>query len=129
MRKLTILLVATLLTFASMPADAKTRVAEFKGSGNMTTAIFRVESPWILDWRLDGDFEAMMGLEITLIEAKTSRHVGRVLYTKHRGNGVKLFHSAGLYQLRISSTLARWSVKIDQLTREEAELYTSKEKK
>ena len=129
MRKLTILFVATLLTYASMPADAKTRVAEFKGSGNMTTAIFRVESPWILDWRLDGDFEAMMGLEITLIEAKTSRHVGRVLYTKHRGNGVKLFHSAGLYQLRISSTLARWSVKIDQLTREEAELYTSKEKK
>ena len=129
MRKLTILLVATLLTFASMPADAKTRVAEFKGSGNMTTAIFRVESPWVLDWRLDGDFEAMMGLEITLIEAKTSRHVGRVLYTKHRGNGVKLFNSAGLYQLRISSTLARWSVKIDQLTREEAELYTAKDKK
>ena len=126
MRKLTILLVATLLTFASMPADAKTRVAEFKGSGNTTTAIFRVESPWVLDWRLDGDFEAMMGLEITLIEAKTSRHVGRVLYTKRRGNGVKLFHSSGLYQLRISSTLARWTVKIDQLTREEAELYTPK---
>jgi hypothetical protein len=129
MRKLTILLVLTLLSVSSMPADAKTRVAEFKGSGNRTTAIFRVESPWVLDWRLDGDFEAMMGLEITLIEAKTSRHVGRVLYTKHRGNGVKLFHSAGLYQLRISSTLARWSVKIDQLTREEAELYTAKEKK
>ena len=129
MRKLTILLVATVLAFASMPADAKTRVAEFKGSGNTTTAIFRVESPWVLDWRLDGDFEAMMGLEITLIEAKTSRHVGRVLYTKRRGNGVKLFHSSGLYQLRISSTLARWSVKIDQLTREEAELYTAKEKK
>jgi hypothetical protein len=129
MRKLTILLVAILLGVSSMPADAKTRVAEFKGSGNTTTAIFRVESPWVLDWRLDGDFEAMMGLEITLIEAKTSRHVGRVLYTKHRGNGVKLFHSAGLYQLRISSTLARWSVKIDQLTREEAELYTAKETK
>lgn len=129
MHKLAILLVVTLLTFASSPADAKTRVAEFKGSGNMTTAIFRVESPWVLDWRLDGDFEAMMGLEITLIEAKTSRHVGRVLYTKYRGNGVKLFHSAGLYQLRVSSTLARWSVKIDQLTREEAELYTAKEKK
>lgn len=129
MHKLTILLVSILFTVASMPADAKTRVAEFKGSGNMTTAIFRVESPWIIDWRLDGDFEAMMGLEITLVEAKTSRHVGRVLYTKHRGNGVKLFHSAGLYQLRISSTLARWTVKIDQLTREEAELYTAKEKK
>ena len=129
MHKLTILLVATLLMCASVPADAKTRVAEFNGAGNTTTAVFRVESPWILDWRLDGDYEAMMGLEITLLEAKTGRHMGRVLYTKRRGNGVKLFHSAGLYQLRISSTLARWSVKIDQLTREEAELYTAKEKK
>src|SRR5210317_1213946 len=129
MQKITIIVIASLLLFSSTPVDAKTRVAEFKGSGNMTTAIFRVESPWVLDWRLDGDYEQMMGLEITLIEAKTSRHVGRVLYTKRRGNGVKLFHSSGLYQLRISSTLARWSVKIDQLTREEAELYTSKEKK
>ena len=129
MQKTTIIIAATLLLFSGTPVDAKTRVAEFKGSGNMTTAIFRVESPWVLDWRLDGDYEQMMGLEITLIEAKTSRHVGRVLYTKRRGNGVKLFHSAGLYQLRVSSTLARWSVKIDQLTREEAELYTPKEKK
>jgi len=129
MQKTTIIIVALLLLFGGMPVEAKTRVAEFKGSGNMTTAIFRVESPWVLDWRLDGDYEQMMGLEITLIEAKTSRHVGRILYTKRRGNGVKLFHSAGLYQLRVSSTLARWSVKIDQLTREEAELYTAKEKK
>lgn len=116
-----------LLLVTSLPVEAKTRVAEFKGSGNTTTAIFRVESPWVLDWRLDGDYEQMMGLEITLVEAKTSKHLGRVLYTKRRGNGVKLFHTAGLYQLRVSSTLARWTIKIDQLTREEAELYTSKE--
>jgi hypothetical protein len=121
-----IFLAVILVAFVAAPASAKTRVAEYKGSGNSTTAIFRVESPWVLDWRLDGDYEQMMGLEITLLEAKTGKHVGRVLYTKRRGNGVKLFHSAGLYQLRISSTLSRWSVKIDQLTREEAELYTSK---
>ena len=119
-------LAVILLFFVVQPVHAKTRVAEFKGSGNTTTAIFRVESPWILDWRLDGDFDQLVGLEITLIEARNSRHVGRVLYTKRRGNGVKLFHSAGLYQLRISSTLARWTVRIDQLTREEAELYTPK---
>ncbi len=121
-----IFLAVIFIVLISAPVAAKTRVAEFKGSGNSTTAIFRVESPWVIDWRLDGDYEQMMGLEITLIEAKTSRHIGRVLYTKRRGNGVKLFHSAGLYQLRVSSTLARWSIKIDQLTREEAELYTAK---
>ena len=121
------LILIFLLVLAAPVADAKTRVAEFKGTGNTTTAIFRVESPWIIDWRLDGDYEQLMGLEITLVEARTSRHVGRVVYTKHRGNGVKLFHQSGLYQLRISSTLARWSVRIEQLTREEAELYTPRE--
>ena len=121
-----ILLVAAVLVFGTAPANAKTRVAEFKGTGDSTTAIFRVESPWILDWRLDGDFDQLVGLEITLVEARNSRHVGRVLYTKRRGNGVKLFQTAGLYQLRISSTLARWTVRIEQLTREEAELYTPK---
>jgi len=118
--------VVVLFLLASSPAEAKVRVAEFKGTGNMTTAIFHVESPWIMDWRLDGDYEQLLGLEITLVEAKTGRHVGRVLYTKRRGNGVKLFHSAGQYRLRVSSTLARWTVKIDQLTREEAESYTPK---
>lgn len=127
MRKILAILILLSLV-AAVPADAKTRVKEFRGTGNTTTAVFRVESPWILDWRLDGDYDAMIGLEITLVEAKTRRHVGRVLYTKRRGNGVKLFHSAGLYQLRISSTLARWTVKIDQLTPEEAELYTPKKK-
>jgi len=121
-----LLMLITLATVLAAPASAKTRVAEFKGDGNTTTAIFRVESPWVMDWRLDGDYDQLMALEITLVEARTSRHVGRVLYTKHRGNGIKLFHEAGLYQLRISSTLARWTVKIDQLTREEAELYAPK---
>jgi hypothetical protein len=127
MHKTFLAFIAVLLAALATPVDAKTRVAEFKGSGNTTTAIFRVESPWVIDWRLDGDYEQMMGLEITLIEARTSRHIGRVVYTKHRSNGVKLFYQPGLYQLRISSTLARWSVKIEQLSREEAELYTPKD--
>lgn len=126
MYRLSALLVAILFALAAAPASAKTRVAEFKGTGDTTTAIFRVESPWILDWRLDGDFDQLVGLEITLIEARNSRHVGRVLYTKRRGNGVKLFNSAGLFQLRITSTLARWTVRIEQLTRKEAEMYTPK---
>ncbi len=113
-----------LLTSALATAQAADRVTEFRGTGNTTTAIFRVESPWVLDWRLDGDYDQQVALDITLVEAKTGRHVGRVLHTKRKGNGVKLFKSGGLYQLRVSSTLARWTIKIDQLTREEAELYT-----
>lgn len=127
MQKVFVVLIISLM-LASSPVESKTRIAEFKGTDNATTASFHVDSPWILDWRLDGEYEQLLGLEITLVEAKTGRHVGRVLYTKRRGNGVKLFHSSGNYRLRVSSTLARWTVKIDQLTREEAELYTTKEK-
>lgn len=118
------LIPAALLMSALATANAADRVAEFRGTGNTTTAIFRVETPWVLDWRLDGDFDELVALDITLLEAKSGKHVGRVLHTKRKGNGVKLFKSSGLYQLRISSSLARWTVKIDQLTREEAELYT-----
>lgn len=124
MRKLILAAILPLAMFTS--ADGKERVAEFRGSGDSTTAIFRVESPWILDWRLDGDYDQLVAIEVTLVEARTGKHVGRVLHTKRKGNGVKLFRSGGLYQLRVTSTLARWTIKIDQLTNAEAETYTPK---
>ena len=128
MRKQATTLISAAILLASIcaVANAANRVTEFRGTGNTTTAIFRVESPWTLDWRLDGDYDQLVALDITLVEAKTGRHVGRVLHTKRKGNGIKLFKEGGLYQLRVSSSLARWTIKIDQLTREEAELYTPK---
>lgn len=105
-------------------ATAKQLVREFKGSGNATTASFQVDGPWILDWRLDGDYDSLIALDVTLIDARNGRHVGRVLHTKYKGNGVKMFEEGGRYQLRISSTLARWTFKVEQITPEEADLYT-----
>lgn len=105
-------------------ATGKTTVREFSGSDTMTTSDFVVEGPWLLDWRLDADYEQLVALEITLIDARNNQPVGRVLYTKRKGNGIKLFHEGGIYKLRISSTLARWRVRIEQITEEEAELYT-----
>lgn len=117
------------LALAASPAPAADVVKEFSGSSNMLTSVFTVESPWILDWRLNGDYETLIALNITLIEARTGRHIGRVLHTKYRGNGVKLFKEGGTYQLRVSATLARWNIKIEQLTDEEAELYTPRRQK
>ena len=113
-----------LLVFATPLAGAKETVREFSGKGNTTTAIFTVRSPWLLDWRLDGDFSQMVALDISLIDARTGLHIGRVLHTKYKGNGVKLFDEGGSYQLRVSSSLARWRIKIEQITDEEAKLYT-----
>jgi len=112
------------LLMVFLGADAAETVKEFRGTGNTTTSIFTVESPWLLDWRLDGDYEQLVALDITLIEAHTGKHVGRVLHTKRKGNGLKLFNYAGQYQLRISSTLARWTLKVQQIQPEEEKLYT-----
>ena len=120
--------VAALLTMTATTASAGRVVKEFSGDKNATTATFVVESPWVLDWRLDGDYDSLVALDITLIDATTGRHVGRVLHTKYKGNGVKLFDEGGIYRLRVSSTLARWRIKIEQLTPEEAKLYTPKQR-
>ncbi len=121
--KRTLIIAVMVMLFAPL-ASAKQLVREFSGTGNAVTAEFSVEGPWLLDWRLDGDYSAMLALEIDLVEARGGRHVGRVLRTQRRGNGVKLFEEGGTYQLRISSSLARWRVRIEQITEEEAELYT-----
>ena len=81
----------------------------------------------MLDWRLDGDYDQLVALDISLIDSSSGRHLGRVLHTKHKGNGVKLFEEGGVYRLRISSTLARWRIRIEQITAVEAEQYTPKQ--
>ncbi len=118
------LAVAALALLLASAASSRSLVREFSGDKSATTAEFRVDGPWLLDWRLDSDYEQMVALDISLIDARTGEHMGRVLHTMYKGNGVKLFDEGGVYRLRISATLARWRIKIQQITPEEAELYT-----
>ena len=123
-RTTTGLAAAALLALFVSSVQGAQLVREFRGTNNSMTPEFTVEAPWLLDWRLDGDYDQLVALEVTLVEAKTGRHVGQVLHTKRKGNGVRLFRQGGTYQLRVSGSLARWTLKIQQLTPEEAELYT-----
>ena len=124
MKAFTSFVIACLMLIVVSSATGQTVVREFTGKASTTTSEFAVESPWLLDWRLDGDYDQMVALDIMLIEAKTGRHVGRILHTKRKGNGLKLFNQGGKYKLRVSSTLGRWTIRIEQITPEEAELYT-----
>jgi hypothetical protein len=102
-------------------------VREFSGTSSMTTADFEVDAPWILDWRVNGDFPAMLGLQITLINAKNGSHVGQVVKVSDRAaDGVSLFQQGGRYRIRVDSTLARWSIRIQEISKDDAKLYTPK---
>ena len=125
-RTLKYLAAGALLTLVLGSAQSAQTIREFRGTDNSTTPAFTVEAPWILDWRLDGDYDQLVALDVTLVEAKTGRHIGQVLHTKRKGNGVRLFNQGGTYQLRVSGSLARWTLKVQQLSAEEAELYTPK---
>jgi hypothetical protein len=117
-----------LLCSISMDASSAELVGKFTGSGSGETAEFEVQAPWLLDWRVNGDYPQMLGIEVSLVDAKTGTHAGYVLKTKHAGNGVRLFDEGGRYLLKVDATMARWVLKVEQLSREEAEQYTPKEK-
>lgn len=100
-------------------------VRQFSGDRNMETAEFEVKAPWLIDWRVNSDFPQSMGLAVTLVNA-SGAYEGLVVKTKAPGNGVRLVQESGRYALKVDATVANWTIKVEQLTREEAELYTPK---
>lgn len=111
---------------ASPVAQAAERVREFSGERSTETAEFEVQAPWLIDWWVNSDYPEGMGIEIALIDARRGTHEGRVVQTRSPGDGVRLMQESGTFRLKIDSAFARWSIKVDQLTRAEAELYTPK---
>ncbi len=107
------------------PIQAGELVRQFSGDRSTQTAEFEVAAPWLLDWRVNSDFPSSMGISVTLVNANGA-YEGLVLKTKAPGNGVRLIQQGGRYSFKVDATVANWSLKVEQLTREEAELYTPK---
>ncbi len=115
---------ALMLILSAVSASAEELIAEFKGSGNRTTAEFNVRGPWILDWRINSDYTRMLAFDLDLVDSRTGALKGSVLRTKSLGNGVRLFNQSGSYRFRINGSFIDWHLKVKQLTPAEAELYT-----
>ena len=120
-----ILLLAALCCLATS-VSGKELIREFRGYKSADTAEFEVEAPWILDWRVNSEFSTALAMDVSLVEAGTGVHVGNVLKTKWTGNGVRLFNESGRYRFKVISTLANWTLRVEELTREEAKLYSPK---
>ena len=78
------------LLMMSAVAPAEETVVEFSGTGNRTTAEFKVDSPWILDWIINSDYDKMVSFDLDLVDAKTGVLVGNILRAKALGNGVPI---------------------------------------
>ena len=117
-----------LIAFAALPASAEELIAEFQGSGNRTSAVFEVEAPWILDWRINSDYNKMVSFDLDLVDGTTGMLQGVVLRAKTaQGNGVRMFNTSGKFRFRINASFIRWHLKVKELTPEEAELYTPRQ--
>ena len=117
-----------LLTSLLLPLNsaAEQLVREFSGDRTMQTAEFEVAAPWLIDWRVNSDYEESMGLAIVLLNEPSRTHAGTVMKTKYRGDGLRLMNESGRFSFKVDSVLANWTIKVIQLTPAEAELYTPK---
>ena len=117
---------AVLLLFCciSEVAQSQKLVAEFQGNSNTTTTEFEVRAPWILNWRVTGSYTGSVGFELMLIDGKTRAHKGVILRLRRTGNGVKLFSESGTFRFRISAGLANYHLKVEEISEEDAKLYT-----
>ena len=115
------------LCCVSFNVSSKELIKEFKGSESRTTAEFEVKAPWVVDWRTTGDYPGSMALEVNLVTSPGEQYVGKIVTTKWVSNGVKLFNEGGTYRLKVHSNLLNWTLRVEQLTREESETYTPKE--
>ncbi|MCF6264240.1 MAG: hypothetical protein L3J24_11725 [Xanthomonadales bacterium] len=117
-----------LMSFTST-ATGKELVREFKGTTSQTTAEFEVKAPWILDWRASGDYPGSMALQVSLVKSPSGEYVGKITKTNWVSNGVRLFDQSGKFRLQVNSNLANWTLKIEELSEEEAKTYTPKTEK
>ena len=111
---------------ATVPmAQAGELVRQFSGDRSTQTVEFEVEAPWLIDWRVNSEFPSSMGISVVLLNANGA-YEGLVVKTKSPGNGVRLVEEGGRYSLKVDATVTNWTIKVEQLTRDEAELYTPK---
>lgn len=112
----------------SSNVDARELIREFKGSESKNTTEFEVKAPWIVDWRVSGDYPGQMAVAVNLMDDLHGDYVGKVVTTKYVTNGVRLFNEGGRFHFEVNSSLANWTLRVIELTKQEAETYKPKEK-
>lgn len=120
------IIVTSLFLGTALNAQASELLREFSGSRSTETAEFEVKAPWLVDWRVNSDFPNSMGIAVTLAYGGTGVHAGKVFKTKSPGNGLRLIEESGRFKFKVDAAITDWTLKVIQLTPEEAEDYAPK---
>lgn len=106
--------------------QAEELVRQFSGSRSTETAEFEVTAPWVIDWRVNSEFPSSMGIAVSLAYGGTGYYAGKVFKTKSPGNGVRLIEESGRFKFKVDAAITDWTIKVIQLTPEEAAQYKPK---
>jgi len=127
MKNVLLVFAAVVLAGHVVDGRAEELIREFSGSRSTETAEFEVKAPWLIDWRVNSEFPSSMGISVSLAYGVTGYYAGKVFKTKTPGNGVRLIQESGRFKFKVDAAVADWTLKVIQLTPEEAEQYTPKE--
>lgn len=128
MQQLIISMILVFFAGTVLDTRAEELVREFSGSRTTETVEFQAKAPWLIDWRVNSEYPGSMGVAVSLAYGVTGFYAGKVFKTKSPGNGVRLMLESGSFKFKVDSTIADWTLKVIQLTPEEAEQYMPKEK-
>ena len=126
MRTILLSSAAILALLFSMHVEAEELVREFSGDRTMETPEVEVKAPWLIDWRVNSDYPESMGIAVSLAYGGTDAYAGKVFKTKRPGNGLRLMEESGRFRFKIDSSVAYWTLKVIQLSPDEAEQYKPK---
>jgi len=126
MKRLLLASVFILILGVAPIALAGELVRQFSGSRSTETAEFDVKSPWLVDWRVNSEFPASMGIAVTLAYGETGVHAGNLFKTKRPGNGLRLIEESGRFKFKVDAAITDWTLKVIQLTPGEVEQYNPK---
>ncbi|MEM9173089.1 MAG: hypothetical protein AAGA84_10330 [Pseudomonadota bacterium] len=123
------MLASAVLTLHSPRAESGQELMQYTGERNATSRSFRARGPWLLTWRINSDYPEQAGVSVDLVDAKTGVFLKQVLRRGTLGwgrrdavsGGYKLFRDEGEFRFEISATLARYELKVEQLTAAEAD--------
>jgi hypothetical protein len=126
MKRLMITCVVLFFAGGVLNTQAEELIREFSGSRSMETAEFEVKGPWLVDWIVNSDYPTSMGIAVTLAYGVSGYHFGNVFKTKSPGDGLRLIEESGRFKFKVDSAIANWTLKVIQLTPEEAQQYAPK---